>query len=163
MDYTIFMWLYNAGQHFPKWTIVFASEYLIYILILFFVWALLKNDRRLAVFGVISGAVGYVLATILKSAIHISRPFISQPITPIISESGGSFPSRHELTIAAVAFAVYPRHKKWGAALIVVSIVVGIARIMAGVHYPSDILGGLVLGALIGFLADKFFGDRIAP
>jgi membrane-associated phospholipid phosphatase len=61
----------------------------------------------------------------------------------------------------ALAFALYFNHKKVGLPaqagywFIFFALLIGVARIMAGVHFPIDILGGFVLGFLIAFLLKK--------
>lgn len=68
---------------------------------------------------------------------------------------GPSFPSSHAMNNAAVALffavALSSRRLAWwlgGAAL-----VVGVTRMYLGVHYPSDILGGFMIGAMLGWVA----------
>jgi membrane-associated phospholipid phosphatase len=60
----------------------------------------------------------------------------------------------------ALAFAVFFSHKKAGYIFICFAFLIGLARITAGVHFPVDIFGGFVLGAMIAcsvkFLYDKF-------
>ena len=41
-------------------------------------------------------------------------------------------------------------NKRWGIAFFIVGVITGIARVMAGIHYPSDILVGFLIGSLIG-------------
>lgn len=81
-------------------------------------------------------------------------------VTQLINESGYSFPSGHAAFYFALSMAVYLYNKKLGVILFVVSLIMGIARIYAGVHWPSDILGGIVVGVItalvVNFAARKF-------
>jgi len=65
-----------------------------------------------------------------------------------LSDSSYSFPSGHTIFIFALATAVYFFHKKLGYFLYFSGLLIGLARISGGVHYPSDILGGIILGSL---------------
>ncbi|MBS1904256.1 MAG: phosphatase PAP2 family protein [Bacteroidetes bacterium] len=70
---------------------------------------------------------------------------------------GDSFPSSHALNnFAGVVFfiLIFPR-KKWLYWLFVPATVICITRMYLGVHYPSDVLGGMALGALTGYLWAK--------
>ena len=58
----------------------------------------------------------------------------------------GSFPSGHSAFYFALAFSLFYFNKKWGWWFTVLAFFMGLARIFTGVHYPSDILGGALLG-----------------
>ena len=72
-------------------------------------------------------------------------------IVPLFSESGYAFPSGHATFFMALAFALFFNHKKAGYVFILFALLIGIARIIAGVHFPVDILGGFILGFFIAF------------
>jgi undecaprenyl-diphosphatase len=71
---------------------------------------------------------------------------------PIGMRHGPSFPSSHALNNAAVAlfFGVVFRNRKVLFVLLSLAALVGISRMYLGLHYPTDILGGLLIGSLIG-------------
>lgn len=66
-----------------------------------------------------------------------------------------SFPANVVVVVATVAAAVRPAHTALGAAIFLASVVVGVARIYAGVFYPTDVLAGLVLGVGMGLLSAR--------
>jgi undecaprenyl-diphosphatase len=51
-------------------------------------------------------------------------------------------------------------NKKVAVMLYASGLLIGIARIAAGVHYPLDILGGIILGTLTGYIAYRFLGKK---
>jgi undecaprenyl-diphosphatase len=65
---------------------------------------------------------------------------------------GPSFPSSHALNNAAVAlfFGLVFRNKTVLYVLLALATLVGISRMYLGLHYPTDILGGLIIGSIIG-------------
>ena len=71
---------------------------------------------------------------------------------PIGMRHGPSFPSSHALNNAAVAlfFAFVFRSWKLASVLLGAALLIGISRLYLGLHYPSDILGGMLLGSIIG-------------
>jgi len=61
----------------------------------------------------------------------------------------GGMPSHHMVFMMSIAIMVYLFNKKLGLLLIAMSVTSGIARISAGIHYPSDILVGALLGGVL--------------
>ncbi len=51
----------------------------------------------------------------------------------------------------ALAVALFFHHKKTGYLFMLFAVIIGIARIAGGVHFPIDILGGIVLGATVAY------------
>jgi undecaprenyl-diphosphatase len=57
-----------------------------------------------------------------------------------------SFPSAHTLIAFSIAFSLYMSGiKKAASWLLFLGVLIGLARVMAGVHYPSDIIGGILI------------------
>jgi membrane-associated phospholipid phosphatase len=65
-----------------------------------------------------------------------------------------SFPSNHAMNNFAVAafFGIIDRRKKIGRWLYPIAFLISIGRIYEGVHYPTDIIGGAMIGIVIGIL-----------
>jgi undecaprenyl-diphosphatase len=76
-----------------------------------------------------------------------------------------SFPSYHTAGVFVLALVVLFDWRKFGIILLVPAIIVGIARVFAGVHYPSDILGGILTALIsvffINYLLSKFIFNKI--
>lgn len=59
-----------------------------------------------------------------------------------------------------MAMAIFLYNKKWGVWFFFGAILMNISRVMAGVHYPSDIVGGAIVGVVVSYLV-FFFARRI--
>ena len=71
----------------------------------------------------------------------------------LVDDPLGAFPSSHATVFAALGMAIYLRDKKAGRWFLAGAVVIGLARIVAGVHYPLDILAGFLLGGLVAVIA----------
>ena len=77
------------------------------------------------------------------------RPFAALGLVPLVPHSAdASFPSDHALVSAAVAWPLLARRPGVGAWCLLVALIVGLARVAAGLHFPSDVLGSALLAAL---------------
>jgi len=113
------------------------------------------------------GAVMVVSATdslghyLVKPLVHRVRPCntISWVRLPDGKRGDESFPSNHALNNFAVAtffFTVWARKKNAGW-LFAVALLISVGRIYQGLHYPSDVLGGAAIGAVVGYAAGTLF------
>jgi undecaprenyl-diphosphatase len=96
-------------------------------------------------------------AGVLKGLIGRVRPcHVVEGVRLLDSCRGsGSFPSCHAMNSMAVALFALMRHRKWTAPALSVAVLSGYSRVYVGVHYPSDVLGGMALGALIGLVVAR--------
>ncbi len=100
----------------------------------------------------LSGIIAYTSAPIAKLFFAYPRPFLAlQHVTTLFSVTGFSFPSGHAACMMALGAASALHDRRLSVLSFIVIILVGGARIVAGVHTPIDILGGYVLGAGIAF------------
>jgi undecaprenyl-diphosphatase len=78
------------------------------------------------------------------------RPYIAHPGTHLfIARSGDpSFPSDHATAAFAIAVALLLRHRKAGWIAIAMAVVLSVARVAVGTHYPADVLAGAAVGTL---------------
>lgn len=133
--------------------IVFFAEYLGGILIFgaFFLVVISYNAKReiqIFLLSIFSGLISrFFFVEIIRYFYQKPRPFVSLNINQIINHSATpSFPSGHAAFYFALAFTVYFYHKKIGVFFLIGAALISISRVAGGVHYPSDILAGAVIG-----------------
>ncbi len=64
------------------------------------------------------------------------------------------------LAVFAMAMAIYFYNRAWGIGLMAAGVIIGAARVAGGVHYPSDIIGGVIVGLLTGLLVHYVIEPR---
>ncbi len=105
-----------------------------------------------------------LVVTVVKLVVGRPRPFlVDLSIVKMSSGGGGSFPSGHTsdaFAIAVVLVLVFRRYMVAVPALLW-ALGVGWSRVALGVHYPSDVLGGILFGTLSAVLWSAYFKKRI--
>ncbi|GAA4536384.1 phosphatase PAP2 family protein [Amycolatopsis samaneae] len=127
-----------------------------------------KNDARgiaLSLLAPAATAGAYVLSELLKLVIHEDRPCRGLPSGATVAacpEAGDwSFPSNHATIAAAAAVGLsiaWRRIAPWIAGL---AVLMALSRVFVGVHYPHDVLAGLLLGAVVAWIVSRSLEKRV--
>ena len=110
--------------------------------------------KRAAVAAGLSAGLALLVAHFLASAVGRNRPFVDHPSAHLfLSHSADpGFPSDHATGAFAIAFALVMRDRKVGAIALVLAFILSVGRVMLGVHYPSDVFAGAVLGLIAALI-----------
>ena len=109
-----------------------------------------KHGWRTFVHAGIAVGVGLLCNRVIGLFYFRPRPFISHlGVHPLVSVTPymQSFPSGHATAAFAIATAVAAAHPRLGRWMFVCATLVALGRVLAGVHYPADILAGAVVGS----------------
>jgi undecaprenyl-diphosphatase len=130
--------------------------YIVYVILLGISWKMGGLRGKIAVLGVIlliivSDQTGYRL---IKELFARPRPcdVLTDVITPIGCTGTYSFPSNHALNNFAAAVFFYRLFPKLKWVLFITASLIAISRVYLGLHYPSDIIGGALIGILLGYI-----------
>mgnify|MGYP001590667369 FL=1 len=112
---------------------------------------------RLFWFAAASAAIArFGVTEAIRFFYHRPRPFLALQINKLSADGdwlysikNWSFPSGHSAFFFAMATAIYFCNKKWGIGFFIAAILMNISRIIAGAHYPSDIIGGAIIGTAV--------------
>ncbi|HEY6072334.1 MAG TPA: phosphatase PAP2 family protein [Anaerolineales bacterium] len=102
----------------------------------------------------LAGIVALVIALLIGAVYFRSRPFVVVPGAHLLlgRSSDPSFPSDHATVAGALAYALALESPIWAAISWLLVAAVAVARVFAGTHYPTDVLGGVLLGAGTGWV-----------
>jgi len=158
---------------FLDWNILFRAEYLLYVMIVavFLFYAFDKNIGRvkLAIIHAFSAGIlsRFVFTEIIRFFYDRPRPFDMPAealakagvlVNKLIEQSPGhSMPSGHASFSFALAMAVYYYYPKTSIVFFLGALAMGAGRVSAGVHWPSDIFGGMIVGIFSAWLINFIF------
>ena len=117
------------------------------IILLFF-----KKTRKCGIMVLVSMGIGLLIGNgIIKNLVQRPRPFWIDASIPLLIPklSDYSFPSGHTLACFEAATIILLHNEKWGIVAILFGLLVGFSRMYLFVHFPTDVIGGALLGAII--------------
>lgn len=113
-----------------------------------------KKDHRFFIpIGLALGMSWIFVELLLKNIVMRARPFVDAMDGVVVvggEASGYSFPSSHATTAFAMAVVLSFFEPRLKGALFVLAVFVSLSRVYMGVHYPTDIVAGAIIGLCIG-------------
>ena len=99
-------------------------------------------------------ASGFVILSLLRKKINAPRPYEEWDIKPLLDRDspGQSMPSRHVFSATIISMACLHASLSVGVILLVLSALLGIVRVLGGVHYPKDVVVGYICALVWGVL-----------
>jgi undecaprenyl-diphosphatase len=154
LNQSIFLFIHQfAGRHAVlDWLGIFFAKDMPYLMVAaFLVLAWYEKGWRKKLYVFAEGAIAVMVARgllteIIRQLYHHERPFSFYGFVPLIPEAGWSFPSGHVAWFFALSLTVWYVNRTWGWWFFGLSAVMGVARVYVGVHWPLDIIGGVVVG-----------------
>ncbi len=143
-----------------------AAKYmpLVFVLSLLFLWIYKgKQGREATLYSSYSAAVGIALDLLIGLAYFHPRPFMMHLGHALMRHAAeNSFPSDHTTGMLSIAIVLvyFKETRKLGAALAVLGLFGGIARVYCGIHFPFDIVGSIAVAA-IASLSVLAYRDRL--
>ena len=115
----------------------------------------LKMRRMMGICMLVAMVLNLICGNlILKNLVQRPRPsWVDTSVVPLITPKDYSFPSGHTSASFAAACSIFLYHKKSGIAAFAVAGLIAFSRMYLFVHYPTDILGGMLLGIVCAFIA----------
>lgn len=156
LDVSLFRFFFGLGQKIgADWLFVFLSDYLVYLMVVVFigvVWYRSDLIRRLYIGAILilSEIISRGLITeSIRYAWDRPRPFVALDIPSIVQHAPtASFPSGHTVFVFVLAFTMFAVNRRWGWIFTAMASLVGVARVIGGVHWVSDIIVGVLVAGI---------------
>ena len=99
-------------------------------------------------------ASGFVILSLLRKKINAPRPYEVWEIIPLLDRDspGQSMPSRHVFSASIISMACLHASLSVGLILLILSAILGLVRVLGGVHYPKDVVVGYICGLAWGVI-----------
>ena len=147
-------WLWKGITH--------LGDFGIFWILLTIVLLIPKKTRKAGVASALALIIGTLITNVaIKNVVARIRPYevIQELELMFEKQKDFSFPSGHTCASFASAFAIYRCKevfpKKWRIAAMVLATLIALSRLYVGVHYPTDVLGGLIVGLFSGWAGWK--------
>ena len=172
LDYSLCFWINSWAGKFIGLDVfgIFCADFLIFAIPLFIIFFYFFNRRnrlvsiflKIILAMALSYLISYSLNYVLGMFFVRSRPFVAHPeiyqlSTFWASPQDFSFPSDHTAIAFVMGLMVFLDWRKFGIILLALSSFVGLSRIFIGVHYPLDILGGILTACFSVWIVNMIF------
>ncbi len=147
--------------------IIFAAKYLFVavpiLALVYWIRAPYATRRYLLLLGLLAGAAALGIGRLIAYFYFDPRPFVTGHFIPLIAhEPDNGFPSDHTLLSSAIAASVTVCSRSVGLGLWAITAVVGIARILCGLHSPIDVIGSICIASASAYVAHSLLRRRFA-
>lgn len=138
-------------------TVFFASQFQYIVIAALLAWMCI--DRKREIRGIIFGALASALVSrlifteIIRHIWYRPRPFVAYDFVPLIPhDASAAFPSGHAAFFFGLAWFIFFYRPRTSIVFFIAGILISTTRVLAGIHYTTDILGGAMVGLLAAWL-----------
>lgn len=118
-----------------------------------------RFKKELVFHAIIACLLAWLTSLMLKDIFPSPRPYLTDGAKALVfwipKIEFGTFPSSHAAASFALSLTIWFHDRKIGYFYLFSSVLIGVARVIANVHYPLDIVGGAVIGIMIAILIEK--------
>jgi len=151
---SVFFLIFGLSNHSPllDQLMIFGARYLILLTFLIIFILIFKGttaEKKAFLLTILAIPIAIIIIKIIHLFYFEPRPFVTYQLIPLFTyDPDASFPSRHASIMAVVALSYIYFKSKWSVLFLILLIWLGVSRVYVGVHYPIDILGGVIVGII---------------
>ncbi|WP_442603430.1 undecaprenyl-diphosphatase [Paenibacillus sp. KN14-4R] len=163
MDYMVFESINNLSETFSFLNpfmkfLAGGAEYLFYAAVIIYWFTRTVKNRRMIFIAVISAAVALAISMLLGDIFYRDRPFVTHQVFQLVPHAmNASFPSDHATASFAIATSIWLFRRKEGRVWLILAAAISFSRVWVGVHYPLDVICGMLNGVLCVLIVTLIF------
>jgi undecaprenyl-diphosphatase len=161
-DYYLFQLVNHLAVVYPYLNPVMRflaqdGEYLFYLGVIFYWFTGRKENRWMVIQSLLAACVALGISGLIGDFLYRSRPFVTHHVIQLIPHAANaSFPSDHATGAFVIAASFWLFRKKGSWAWLALAAGVAFSRIWVGVHYPGDVVAGMLLGSICAGAMQKW-------
>lgn len=161
LDYLFFQSINSLAisERFLNPLMIFIAEqgeYLFFASILFYWFYRKTENRTMVIEALLSACLALGINALIGMFFYRDRPFVHHHINWLIPHvKNASFPSDHAAGAFVIATSIWIWRKRDGWIWLILAAAVSISRVWTGVHYPSDVIAGMLIGVGSAFLVHQ--------
>lgn len=137
--------------------IIVGAKYLVFIVGFIAIAATLFSEKtirnNILKLAILSFPIAFLLAFIGGHFFFDTRPFVVENTPPLIPHAADNgFPSDHTLYAMVTATIIFVYNRRIGISLTILTILIGVSRVMARVHHPVDIIGSIAIAIVATYV-----------
>ncbi len=137
------------------------AEYVFFIGILLYWFFQKSQNRRMVVEACLAACIALAINVLIGMVFYRDRPFVVHHVNWLIPHAkNASFPSDHATAAFVIATAIWIWRKRDGWIWLVLAGMISVSRVWTGVHYPSDVIAGMLIGVGTAFLV-HFYSKKL--
>lgn len=144
---------FRHGENVVKYgnTILTRIVYVAFFLLL--ITLAFQRDIRVVRIVLVTG-ISFVLVSVIRHIFNSPRPYTVYDFNPIVKKDkiGDSMPSRHVFSVFVIGMAFFYINPALGIIIFVDGLLMCIGRVVAGVHFPKDVIVGALIGIISGIV-----------
>lgn len=162
LDYSLFQMINHlaVSDSFLNGLMEFLAEKAMYLFFIGLVvyWFYKKpNNRGMVIEAVIAACIALLISAIIGHFYNRSRPFVAHHVHQLIAHAkNASFPSDHATGTFVIATIFWIWKKRAGWVWLILAAAISLSRVWTGVHYPFDVIGGMIIGVSAAFFTHAF-------
>lgn len=163
LDYHLFQLINQLGNTLSALNPIMRllasyAEYVFYIGIVIYWFTRHDLKRKMVAESILSACVAVTFSGILAHFFYRDRPFVTHNVIQLIAHpANASFPSDHAIGAFVIATSIWIHRRKDGKLWLALAAGIAFSRVWTGVHYPSDVIGGAVIGIAAAVLIHQIF------
>ena len=164
MNYELFQKIHGLSGHnriLDDVMIFFTNDvFFVYAIALLAIWMIGNTTYKKSVLYAGGTGILALLGNYLITLVYYEpRPFVTHHVHLLVPHAAdASFPSDHATGAFAISIAMWIRHRRLGAPMIIFAFLTGLSRVWVGHHYPFDVVGSMIVSVIVAAVVSKCSG-----